>query len=362
MILKNNSSLKILITEANTKNSIALQRELYKYSNLYLIAFASENLIIAKQYRFCKKYYKGDLLSIVKICNPDLIIPVGGVSVSICSKYFRHLSLLPPEKSLEIALNKVNLNVLNNITGVNYPYSKLVTSLNDIIDLSKTHTIVIKSDNESIAKFDPIYIEKESDYNFQSIQYLLDSKNKLLVQEKVTGIGRGFFCIAREGKIYTFYMHERIREIPVTGGSSTAAKSIYCHQMDEISKNIVKYLNWTGPLMIEYKYDNVNDKYHLIELNPKFWGSLDLSYEIGLQFGKTLIDLFFSPEIVIKTQFYKIGVKYFWVLDGDLLNIIKQRNFLQIKEYFSRNSKTSLFQNFRVDLIKLIWTIRNLFK
>jgi hypothetical protein len=299
----------IIITEANSKNSIALQRELSKNKTLLLIGISNDNFNFAKLYNYCSDYFNGDLVEAVKYYKPDMIIPVGGVSVKLCSLYFRNISLLPNEESLDLAFNKDKMLILNLLENVHYPNCIVVNNIDQLIDYCNGKNCVIKSTNEILMKFNPFYIyngDVTNSLDFKIIKNLIDSGTKLLVQDRVDGVGRGFFCIAYNGVIAIYYMHQRIRELPISGGSSTSAESIYCEQMYNISKEIIHYLKWSGPLMIEYKYDQLNMKYYLIELNPKFWGSLDLSYSIGLNFGQCLIDIYKNNYIKPIKNDYKV--------------------------------------------------------
>lgn len=353
----------IIITEASTKNSIALQRELSKDEFISLIGVSNDNIAFSKRYKYCDHYFEGKLEDAVNYFKPDLIIPVGGVSVKICSLHFRNLCLLPSEESLEIAFNKDKMSVLNSLKAVHYPKCAVVSNLDELVLQCHGKDSVIKSINESLLKFEPFYISKgdvANNSNLIKIKSILDSGTNLLVQERVNGVGRGFFCIANNGEIAIYYMHERIRELPITGGSSTAAESIYCEQMYNMSKDIIKYLKWTGPLMIEYKYDQLNMKYHLIELNPKFWGSLDLSYVIGLNFGKCLIDVYRDNFIKPLKNSYEVGVKVYWILDGDLVALFERKELFKIKDYFQNNAKNTLFESIIVDFFKFLWTLKKI--
>ena len=353
--------MRILITDANYKNSIAIQRELYRDKMHEVFATDKEAVFFTKRLGYCKDYIVGDLEESVRQINPEFIIPVGSEAVKICSEKYRELCLIPTKESLEIALNKDKMVILNSLRDVNYPECRLFSNLEELKLYSRDKNCVVKSSNESLAKFDPLYVKLGSESEFGKIEKYLSGGVKLLMQEQVSGVGRGFFCIAKEGKIISYYMHQRIREIPVTGGSSTAAKSIFCEKMFNISKQIIEYLNWSGPLMIEYKYDEQKEQYYLIELNPKFWGSLDLSYAVGLNFGKTLIEAYSNNVEEQTERKYEVGKKFFWVLDGDLLILLKTGKLNKIKEYFYKDSYTNLFENFFVDSIKLIWTIKKIF-
>ena len=68
-------------------------------------------------------------------------------------------------------------------------------------------------------------------------------------------------------------MHQRIREYPITGGSSTCAKSVYCDELKRIGLKILKELHWHGVAMVEFKKRTCNGTYVLMESNPNFSGS-----------------------------------------------------------------------------------------
>jgi predicted ATP-grasp superfamily ATP-dependent carboligase len=352
--------LKIIITEANTKNSIALQRELSKYNQYWIIGVDNGRILYSKIYNYCNEFFEGDLVVAVEKFKPDFIIPVGAQSVNICSIYFQNLCFISSKQNIDFSFNKKNLSVLNKLVNVNYPITKQFKSIEEIDFWVKKFPCVVKSNKENQIKFDSLYI---NEFNLNSgvlekIDVLLKKNSELIIQQQVFGKARGFFCIAKDGVPIIYYMHERIREYPISGGASTAAVSINCDILHEISKSIINYLNWNGPLMIEFKFDHALNKYYLIELNPKFWGSLDLSYAIGLNFGKTLIDLFLNEKIIFKPNKIKTGIRYYWILDGDLLVILKLKRIKLILDYFKFGSKNSLFENGIVDCIKFFWTLK----
>lgn len=67
-------------------------------------------------------------------------------------------------------------------------------------------------------------------------------------------------------------MHKRMREYPITGGSSTAAESMYDPELRDLGLTLLKALDWHGVAMVEFKKDSRDGKYKLMEINPKFWG------------------------------------------------------------------------------------------
>ena len=73
-------------------------------------------------------------------------------------------------------------------------------------------------------------------------------------------------------------------------------KREYCRSCSEITDSTVSnvgrrvdYLNWNGISMFEYRWDPSTDKFFLMELNARFWGSLHLPIHAGVDFPKLLV-------------------------------------------------------------------------
>lgn len=79
-------------------------------------------------------------------------------------------------------------------------------------------------------------------------------------------------------------MHKRIRELYTMGGPSTCAISVYDPKLLDYGLKILGALNWHGIAMVEFKKDSKDGTFKLMEINPKFWGSLDLAIASGIDF------------------------------------------------------------------------------
>ena len=106
-----------------------------------------------------------------------------------------------------------------------------------------------------------------------------------LIQEKVEGPGYGVGVLAEEGRVLASFSHRRIREYPVTGGPSTICVSVEDPRLAGYAAAVIRGLGWTGVAMVEFKKD---DDYRLMEVNPRFWGSLPLATRAGINFPALL--------------------------------------------------------------------------
>jgi predicted ATP-grasp superfamily ATP-dependent carboligase len=142
-----------------------------------------------------------------------------------------------------------------------------------------------------------------------------------LIQEYIPGIGYGFFGLFNKGEMRAFFMHKRIREYPITGGPSTCAESVYEPKLLQYGEKLLKALNWHGVAMVEFRKDIKDGEYKLMEINPKFWGSLDLAISSGVDFPYLLYKMAVEGEIE-RVFSYQVDIRFAWPFPDDFLRTI----------------------------------------
>mgnify|MGYP001772812784 CR=1 FL=1 len=113
-----------------------------------------------------------------------------------------------------------------------------------------------------------------------------------VVQEYVEGIARGYYALAFSGVPILEFIHQRIVEYTPIGGASLAARGkVNDPGLVKVGRRILERLNWSGIMMVETKYSDEDGVHYVIELNPKFWGSIDLPESLGYRFSALLVAL-----------------------------------------------------------------------
>ena len=105
-----------------------------------------------------------------------------------------------------------------------------------------------------------------------------------LVQEYIQGPEYGFFALFNNGRLRARFQHQRLLGLSYTGGASALRKSVHLRELDELGIKLLNALNWHGPAMVEFKFDSRDKKFKLMEINPRFWGSLSLAVDSGVDF------------------------------------------------------------------------------
>jgi predicted ATP-grasp superfamily ATP-dependent carboligase len=92
----------------------------------------------------------------------------------------------------------------------------------------------------------------------------------------------------RDGEALLKFQHRRVAEWPPEGGFSVVCESLplaHGRALMEKSVELLRRMDWVGPAMVEYRYDQPSDRAFLMEVNGRFWGSLPLAYYSGAHFA-----------------------------------------------------------------------------
>jgi predicted ATP-grasp superfamily ATP-dependent carboligase len=167
-------------------------------------------------------------------------------------------------------------------------------------------------------------------------------QTNILFQEYLTGGGYGFFGLYDKGVFKQGFAHKRIREFPISGGASACAKSIEEEELTILGRRILEAVNWHGLAMVEFKKDKAG-QLRLLEVNPKLWGSFDLSVAAGVPFAEKWVQLAMNQPIE-PHQDYEKGIQFSWLMEGDVQHGWQTGNLWKILRgaIFDKNTRTNL--------------------
>lgn len=111
-----------------------------------------------------------------------------------------------------------------------------------------------------------------------------------MVQEQISGEGLGYAGLFHAGRPLAEFMWRRLAEYPVTGGPSATAESIVDQTLGDLARRTFEALRWTGPAMMEFKRDQRDGTPRLMEINPRFWGSIELAIRCGVDFPRLYLN------------------------------------------------------------------------
>jgi predicted ATP-grasp superfamily ATP-dependent carboligase len=154
-----------------------------------------------------------------------------------------------------------------------------------------------------------------------------------LVQERIIGDGCGAFLLFNRGRERAVFFHRRLREKPPSGGVSVLRESMAIDpRLQEFAVRLLRALNWHGVAMVEFKMDRRDGLPKVMEINPRFWGSLQLAIDAGADFPALLHEMIVKGDIAPMGD-YRVGVRSRWLLgdlDHLLLRLLRSRQSLNL--------------------------------
>lgn len=229
------------------------------------------------------------LAALEKACGNarPTILPVGIDSLLILAakqKAVRNFADIAVSEPEQFALANDKAALMTHAASIGIPTPK-TTTLSDgesISDLAArvTYPVVIKYRAGELLHLDPKdrYTIVSDAARFQMIFSKMHALQPFpLVQQYITGDGYGVSAVFDiEHNPLEVFCHRRIREYPVTGGPSSLCISAWEETLVHYAVSLLRSLEWVGVAMVEFK-GTPQSGFYLMEINPRFWGSLALA-------------------------------------------------------------------------------------
>lgn len=337
--------MKILVLDAGNQNTLAIVRSLgrkghdiilggyQKASLAFFSRYYTRKLLLpnpkSDEQGFIKQIL--DLLSAEKI---DLVMPVGFKSYQVCTRYQHQIQqyaglIVTTETNIELAIDKRATYALAGEIGIPYPRTYRITDLSQLDTLTVSFPCVVKSAFES-GKNEVTYAyspeELKAKFAGMVARNNFAPQDYPVIQEYIIGDGYGFFAYYQDGICKRSFMHHRIREYPVTGGASVCAESFQDPVLHQQGIKILDHLGWNGVAMVEFKKNNATGEYMLMEINPKFWGSLELAIAAGVNFPEMLVQQTAGLKVPVDHTFP--FTRFQWILNGELFHFLERPSAL----------------------------------
>ncbi|MBI5026563.1 MAG: ATP-grasp domain-containing protein [Nitrospirae bacterium] len=185
---------------------------------------------------------------------------------------------------------------------------------------SGSRGIVYAGDKQELI---PSYFNVHEKYSLPIIQECIPG-------DETYGVG---LLLNFQSEVRAPFVYKRLRTYPVNGGPSTLRESVKRDDIRWIAESLMRSLGWTGIAHVEFKIDPRDGRPKLLEVNPRFWGSLQLAIESGVDFPFLLYKMAVDGDIE-PVRDYHAGVKCRWLLPGDILHFFKNPDRFRLKPNF----------------------------
>jgi predicted ATP-grasp superfamily ATP-dependent carboligase len=255
-------------------------------------------------------------------------VPAAHAAVE-CNTEWKAASAVPPLDAFELVTNKATLLQHASRCGIPIPRTQLVDDLAGLAAIAGRvqYPAVVKPARSRIrsaagwTSTTVRYAHSEADlwHLYRTTEYLAAYPS--LIQERIVGPGMGIFVLCDRGRVRTAFAHRRLREKPPSGGTSVLCESVAADPgLLAQAARLLQPLGWHGVAMLEYKQDLRSGRTVLMEVNGRFWGSLQLAVDAGVDFPYLCCQLALGQRLDVPAS-YKVGIRSRWLL-GDLDHLL----------------------------------------
>tara|TARA_R100000306_G_scaffold62494_2_gene71198 strand:- start:48618 stop:49784 length:1167 start_codon:yes stop_codon:yes gene_type:complete len=334
----------VLVLDAQQRSALAVTRSLGSRGIRVITAdTVAETLAGASRYSAESEVYASpsdpdaflaSINALIKKHSIDVLYPV--TEISLYTLLARRDELadtrlpLAPFSTIKQLANKAELVALCNGLGVAAPQSVQYFSAAAAID------DVRKFAYPAIIKPALSRIQIDGQWVNAAVRHAADAeaatailKNEpalqqhpFMVQQCIEGHGAGVFLLYDHGECIAHFTHRRVRERPPSGGVSVLSESVATDPaLLAQSKRILDAVNWHGVAMVEYKVAADGTPY-IMEVNTRFWGSLQLAIDSGVDFPFLLHEATMGRK-TRGPEKYRTGNRLRWLMgDFDRLYLV----------------------------------------
>lgn len=335
----------VLVTDGQERAALAVTRSLGQ-AGLQVVVGSQAPKSLAGASKYCHRTWQypsplvdpskfvSSLVQAVGQLGITAIMPVTDSTMQVLAARRNQfpsglLKAIPPLESYELVSDKYRLMKLARELEVPIPTTVFVPNgdLAPVLDQVTSYPVVIKP-GRSLLMSDGRWI-KTSVHFVSQVEELVDLyrrtpylKHPSLIQQRVEGEGQGVFGIFDQGRPCALFAHRRIREKPPAGGVSVLRESIELPKpMTDYAVKLLEHVKWHGVAMVEFKVDQESQVPRLMEINGRFWGSLQLAIDAGLNFPYLLYQATNGAPVAVLNNPYRVGTRSRWFL-GDLDHLL----------------------------------------
>ena len=210
---------------------------------------------------------------------------------ALLSQYFRVAT--PDWNTIQFAYDKRLTYQRAAELGMDFPLSFHLNNADDIERLDCRFPVILKPAYRKTAdEFTQAKAWKADDRDALRRLYrraaALVGDDAIIVQEWIPGAGEAQFSFAalcERGEAVVSLVARRCRQHPIDfGRSSTFVETTDQPEVEELGRRLLKSVNYTGVVEVEFKYDRRDGHFKLLDVNGQFWTWAGLGLRAGIDF------------------------------------------------------------------------------
>ncbi len=337
----------ILVTDGDQRAALAVTRSLGR-QGLRVIVGAESARSLAGASRYCTQLlqypspfsdpagFVDVIASAVERFDVSTILPISDLATRLLAEHrnkFRAsvVANVPACEAYDLVSDKYRLMRLAEDLGVPIPETVFVPDgdVSAVLHEVKQYPVVVKPGRSILWEKDrwvksSVHYVWNSDELIELYRRTAYLQYPSLIQQRVVGEGQGVFGYFDKGRPCALFAHRRVREKPPAGGVSVFRESIRLPKpMTEYAVRLLQHVKWHGVAMVEFKVERHTAIPKLMEINGRFWGSLQLAIDSGMDFPCLLHQACSGVSASVPDNSYRAGTKSRWLL-GDLDHLLQR--------------------------------------
>ena len=389
--MKNLKIGKCIILNGFCRNSLAITRSLGKKGiAIDIVAYKDGKKIDEFRERHASKFVDkvyfiqrdisllDQIISILTNNEYEFIFAGGTDSSNFISKYKLQLSkytnVIAEDYDKHLKAHDKH-KVLEVIQKLNIPFPKSYKAKNK----KELMTISKKLNGKAIVKFPDSFASKGIFIANKDETYFVENYSKKfgfnyddgqypIIQELLEGSLYDTTSFSINGKPNAILTQKRVMTSWLKGGGGVVNRTTDNPEIINHAQKIINELKWSGHMEIDWIFNKRDQKFYFIEINPKFWGTTQLTISAGFDYPYWNILMNKGIEVPENIK-YKIGLTYRWI-EEELLAITNHSSnlfvfFWEFIKFFGRffqfNVEYSFqfkdFKPFKGIIIETMWSI-----
>jgi predicted ATP-grasp superfamily ATP-dependent carboligase len=151
-------------------------------------------------------------------------------------------------------------------------------------------------------------------------EFHVDKDSLPLIQEHLSGTVYAVAMLFNHGKLRSKFVRRNLREKTYGGGTCTKCVSVKNPTLERYAEKLLTTLDWHGVAMMEFKYDEKSDKAYLLEINPRYQGTIDHDIQSGVPTPYLQYRIAIDGDVTPVLD-YRLGFTSRWLI-GDMIGIL----------------------------------------
>lgn len=254
--------------------------------------------------------------------------------------------------------------------NIPYPKTQIINLIDDLKKFDDmTYPVVLKPNKRkdiSTKVFRSLFLETFNDYknNIKEITYYLNKKITFLASEVIPGDDTkifgyvGYRC--QKGKILNEWIGKKLNQFPDRFGVFSSATNQAPDIVREQGQKLLKVMDLKGICQPEFKFDERDGKYKLMEINLRsmMWHRVGNMSGVNIQYSQYLDAI--GKNVPKQNQNLK-NIFHFIYMRHELVNLISRKGYWKHFKFnvFSSKKKFAIFEindikPFLIDTFRLI--------